>query len=286
VDRATTNGGFPLPVESEPTRLVRVRHGECGRETRVRLPRTVPARAVRRVVCERCELPFEADPPAEAPARRRPSRDVAWRFASVPVAAVLVIGAFLGLNALQGGGDAEVRPAAPAEASNAAGGSPRVVDATGRGAAAAKAPGNAELVSEAAYTLALPAGWDRVSAQGGATFAAVAPGGEADATLWIEQDPKLDFGTFEARSLDQLEQLAGSAKVIERTTGPSPESTVIRIAADAPQGAPRYEAVLRAGPGPDPYWYYLATTVQPDASAEAIEGVEVLQGSLVPEGAR
>ena len=328
MDRATThaaNGGFPLPAAGQPERVVGVRHEACGAETRVRLPRSVPSRAVRRVVCDRCAAPYEAPadavsdvgPAGEADgdgAGKRPgvprlagislpslpsppslpslpaSRESLLRWAGIPVAALVVV---LVLNAVQGGDE----PAPPtrsaasagADAGSAAGDEARaqvVVDATGRGGAPAKPDANAQIVSESTYTLALPAGWDRVSAQGGATFAAVAPGGEADATLWVEQDPKLDFAAFEARSLDQLEQLAGSAKVVERTTGPSPESTVVRIAADAPSGAPRYEALLRAGPGPDPYWYYLATTVQPDAPAEALEGVEVLQGSLVPEGAK
>lgn len=297
MDRASTNGGFPLPPDSEPVRLVHTRHDACGGETRVRLPGTVPARAVRRVVCERCAVAFEATATdaASTPARliglprpSRPWRESAWRWISIPLAGALV---FAALSLIQGGDDVQDAPEAQpapssadaAEARGAGDDSPRVVDVTGGRAAKAAAAENAQLVSESTYTLALPAGWDRVSAQGGATFAAVAPGGEADATLWVERDPTLDFAAFEARSLDQLEQLAGSAKVVERTTGPTPEATTIRIAAEAPAGAPRYEAVLRAATGD--YWYYLATTVQPGASNEAIEAVELLQGSFVPEGA-
>lgn len=279
MDRATTNGGFPLPPDSEPVRLVRTRHEACGGETRVRLPHTVPARAVRRVVCERCAVPFEAT--ATESRRPRLSRESAWRWASVPLAAALVLGA---LSLIQGGGEEASPTAAPApQAPAGRDDGPRVVDVTGGRAAKAAAAEDAQLISESTYTLALPAGWDRVSGQGGATFAAVAPGGDADATLWVERDPELDFAAFEARSLDQLEQLAGSAKVVERTTGPTPEATTIRIAADAPSGAARYEALLRAASGD--YWYYLATTVQPGASNDAIEAVELLQGSLVPEGA-
>lgn len=318
MDRATTNavnGGFPLPAAGQPQRLVRVRHEACGTETRVRLPRPVPALAVRRVVCEHCAAPYEATAgaatEAEIPPRggapisrtaagrmrfpRLPGagaavgRETILRWAGLPLAAVAVL---LALNAIQGGDGSEpsrtdgARETRGAVAGAPGADAPRVVDTTGRDGAPAKPDDDAQIVSESTYTLALPAGWDRVSAQGGATFAAVAPGGDADATLWVEQDPKLDFASFEARSLEQLEQLAGSAEVVERTTGPTPESTVVRIAADAPEGAPRYEALLRAGPGPEPYWYYLATTVQPDAPAEAIEGVELLQGSLVPEGAK
>ena len=297
VDRATSNGGFPLPPENEPERLVSARHDACGQQTRVRLPHAVPARAVRRVVCERCAVPYQAgevtEDTSDAAASRvpllsrlpRPSRESAWRWASVPVAAALVL---LALNAIQDG-DEPAPAGGPAEraADSAAPDAGRVVDVSGKpavgaGGAAAKASKNAQLVSESTYSLALPAGWDRIAAQGGATFAAAAPDGEADATLWIERDPRLDFATFEARSLNQLQQLAGSAEVVERTTGPTPESTVIRMAADAPSNAPQYEVLLRAS---GDYWYYLATTVQPGATADAIEGVEVLQGSLVPQGA-
>ena len=308
VDRATANGGFPLPPAGEATRLVSTRHDACGGVTRVSLPGTVPARAVRRVVCERCDAPYEAADVREAraalglrmpsvprpsvglpaitlpslslPSPRMPSAGSAWRWASVAIAAIAVV---VGLSVLQGD-DSSAPPAAsqggPAAAT--ADGPARVLDVTGA-AKAAKASDGAEVVSESTFSLALPAEWDRVSAQGGATVAAVAPGGEADATLWVEHDPKLDFASFEARSLDQLEQLAGSARVVERVAGPTPEATSVRIAADAPEGAPAYEALLRAGSGD--YWYYLATTVQPDAPAASTEAIEVLQGSLVPQGA-
>ena len=85
--------------------------------------------------------------------------------------------------------------------------------------------------------------------EGGATFAAVARDGGADATLWIERDPALDFATFEARSLDQLRSLAGSAQVVERIAAPTPEGTIVRLAADAPAGEPEF-AVTAAGRRP------------------------------------
>lgn len=286
MDRATANGGFPLPADSEPARTVRARHAECGTETRVRLPRVLPARAVRRVVCERCSVPFEATARDERRLLgaglawpRAAGRDGARRWATLALAGGLVVG---GLLLIQGGdsGTPAGDPQAPAERAAEAG-TAEVVDTTGGGRG--DRSGDARLVSEATFTLALPAGWKRVPAEGGATFAAVAPGGEADATLWVERDAELDFATFEARSLGQLEQLAGSAEVVERTAGPTPQATIVRIAADAPAGAPRYEALLRAGP--DGYWYYLATTVQPDASADALNGLELIRGSLIPEGA-
>lgn len=227
--------------------------------------------------------------PARQPTRRhaalpglpRPSRRSAWRLASLAVAALLVVAA---LNLVQGRDEA---PAPVADAASEGSVGPaddgtRVLDVTGAPEnGRVEAPGTAQFVSEGTYSLALPARWDRVEAQGGATFAAVAPGGAADATLWVERDPQLDFATFKARSVEQLEQLAGSARVVERATGPTREATVIRIAAEAPPAAPRYEVLLRSS---GELWYYLATTVQPDAPSEAIEAVELLQGSLIPQG--
>ena len=61
VDLATTNGGFPLPPAGEPVRVVDCHHPACAGDTRVRLPGVVPSRAVRRVVCQRCEQPYEPE---------------------------------------------------------------------------------------------------------------------------------------------------------------------------------------------------------------------------------
>ena len=79
--------------------------------------------------------------------------------------------------------------------------------------------------------------------------------------LWVEQDPKLDFATFESRSLAQLESLAGSAES-SSATGPTPETTTSLLApTSAPKDAPNYEVLISGGPRN--YWYYLATTSQP-----------------------
>lgn len=304
-----------MPPQSERARLVTARHDACGSATRVRLPRQLPARVVRRVVCERCAVPYEprgvrddgveGDAPGDAaplpvasgtatlaaaedagsepPTRRLslsalrpprpslPSLGRAWRYLSLPLAAGLVL---LALSALQAGD----RPGARQPAAEPGRERPERADELARGRVASR---SAQLVSEATYALALPAGWERVAGEGGATFAATAPEDEADATLWIERDPELDFATFEARSLAQLEQLAGSARVVERTPGPTAEESVVRIAAAAPPEAPAYEAILRNS---GEYWYYLATTVQPGASGAALDGVELIQGSLVPGG--
>ena len=153
----------------------------------------------------------------------------------------------------------------------------------GGGGDKAEAPGDATLVSESTFQLALPAGWKESAPSGGATFAAVGPEGDADAMLWVEQDPKLDFATFESRSLAQLESLAGSAGVVERNPGPTPETTTSLLApTSAPKDAPNYEVLISGGPRN--YWYYFATTSQPGASAETTAAVKLLQGSFLPQG--
>jgi hypothetical protein len=68
---------------------------------------------------------------------------------------------------------------------------------------------------------------------------------------------------------------------VERVPAPTDEATIVRLAADAPPGQPSYEVTLRAA---GPYRYYLATSVQPDASREAVEGAELVAGSFTPEG--
>ena len=255
-------------------RLVASHHDACGGETRVRLPRAVPSRAVRRVVCDRCEQPYEP-PRVEEATEPFARRTVSWRWLSLPVAGVAVLAV---LSAVQGGDEAQP-PAAPQQPAADQPDPP----ARAKGQAKAKVPTDAQLISESTFQLALPPGWQRSAPSGGATFAAVAPGGEADVMLWIERDPKLDFATFEARSLTQLESIAGKSGVVRRNPGPTPETTTSVIApTDAPDGAPNYEVLLGAGPGN--HWYYLATTSQPGASPEATTGVELVQGSFLPQG--
>ena len=71
------NGGFPEPLEGEPIRVVAARHSGCKQKTRVRVPGSVPAQAVRRVRCIGCDRDVEADsveelsgPPGAPPGRR------------------------------------------------------------------------------------------------------------------------------------------------------------------------------------------------------------------------
>jgi len=269
-------------------RVLACHHAACEGDTRLRLPEVVPSRAVRRVTCQRCAEPYEparVDVVDEAsrsrwsvsrPSLPSPTVSLSWRWLSLPVAAVAVVGA---LVALQDGDEVQsAPPAAPATPATAQGGSDARPE---RSAPAADVPQDAQLISESTFQLALPPGWQRTASSGGATFAAAAPGGEADVMLWIQEDPKLDFAAFEARSLDQLESLAGSAGVVQRSPGPTQETTAITIApTSAPEGAPNYEVLLRAS---GDRWYYLATTSQPGAPPEVMDGIALVQGSFLPQ---
>ena len=103
-----------MPVAGEAVRLVRCEHEACGAATCVRLPLQLPAKAVRRVVCDGCRQPFECDyvlddgvvgpgvlapglplPHTQAPPQLFSPEGRAWRYLSVPVAAAAVIGALI-----------------------------------------------------------------------------------------------------------------------------------------------------------------------------------------------
>lgn len=218
-----------------------------------------------------------------------------WKLVSIPLAAFAVVA---GLALLQGDGEspdgespaaqatlqsnaaAEVapEPGAAADPAVAAAGTEGSDGSTKGGES--KASKNTKLVRGSTYSLALPAGWERVAPVGGATFAAVSPGSEADVQLWIDEDPKLDFPTFISQSLTQIEALTGSARIVERIPASTPEATIVRLAADAPADQPSYEVTLRVA---GPYRYYLAGSVHPDAAPEAAEGVELIVGSFTPE---
>lgn len=227
-------------------------------------------------------------PTLKRPSLTMPSLDPdsrSWKLLSIPIAAALVI---IGLLVLRGGGEdptiAVAPPAAEANGNHAAGaagaadGKEHASDTGGdKGSKPSK---DTQFVSESLYSLAMPAGWERIDPPAGATFAAVATDAGADATLWIKEDPKLDYPTFISQSLAQLETLAGNAEIIERIPGPTAESTTVRLAADAPPGMPTYEVTLRVA---GPYRFYLATSVQPDASGEAADGADLVAGSLTPE---
>jgi hypothetical protein len=260
---------------------------------------------VRRVVCEGCHQPFACETvldvgvvePAAArqvrrrgerrpatPARRRPPRQPRaartkltttsvrgwlsnpeshiWRYLSIPIAAAAVI---VALVLIQGSGEparhsaSSAAPAAPGPSSGEVQG--------------------AKVIKGSSFTLAMPPGWNRSEPGNGATFAATSSDGTADATLWISRDPNLSYPDFEARSLAQLHTLAGSAHVVSRVTAPTAEGTVVTLAADSPPDQPAYEVTLRVA---GPYRYYLATTVDPSASREAVDGADLVHQSLVP----
>ncbi len=292
--------------------MVRRSHPGCGAETRIRLPRALPERVVHRVLCDDCRERYEADceqPRAAqetagggaAPAERASQLGAAlvaataarsawlaelagaalgaagervamlprpplpeiprarlWAWASVPLAA---LGVIAGLLLIQGADPA------PAPA--------------GSGQAAA-AP-EAEFVEEPGYTLALPKGWERTDPPDGAAFAAASRDGMADATLWIERAPDLSLGQFERRSLRQLSELGGEARVIDRVEGPTIETSIVELRTDAPIGggvtAP-YRVTLRAA---GPFRHYFVTITQPGANPDLLADAELMHGSLRPE---
>lgn len=267
-----SNGGFPEPVAGEPVRLVRCRHDACGTSTRVRVPPSLPARAVRRVVCESCRQPFECDGADDAGvvAARESGASRLWKYLSIPVAAAAVIVALILIQG-SGGGSDEQSGSAPAPVA------PAPVGAADDGTGSSK---GGELVKGSSYTLAMPNGWTRTAPPNTATFAASAQSGGAEATLWVKRDAKLSFPKFESQSLATLRQVAGSARVVGRSPAPTADGSVVTLAPTSPPpGSPTYEVTLRAS---GPYRYYLATTVEPDASRDAADGAGLIHSSFVP----
>lgn len=294
---------FSLPSRSQRKQPEQLKAPKAVKAPKVKAakPASVPKLPSRSKVASVPKLPSRSS-------SKRPGFDpqsLGWRLLSVPVAAGLVIG---GLFLLQGGGDdprgsgaSKARTAsatAPVAAAVAATDTPANAGADNSippatagdptsstspasvAAASGGSSGDAKVVSGSSYTLALPPDWQQTEAPTGATFAAIAPDGSADATLWITQDPKLDFPNFVAQSLTQLQTLAGSAQIVERVPAPTEEGTIVRLAADSPEGEPTYDVTLRIS---GPYRYYLATSVQPDAPAEAAQGAELVAGSFTPE---
>jgi hypothetical protein len=272
-----SNGGFPEPVAGEPVRLVRARHDACGESTRVRVPPALPARAVRRVVCDWCHQPFECDGADDAGVvePRESAGNRLWKYLSIPVAAAAVI---VALILIQGSGS-DNQPSAPATAAQPPAGGAPAANAPTKDGSSSK---GGELVKGSSYTLALPHGWAQTEPQNGQTLAASADGGQATAALWVTRDPKLSFPQFESQSLAQLRQAAGSAEVTGRTPAPTANGTIVTLAPDPKPGAPAYEVTLRVD---GPYRYYLATTVEANASREAADGAELVHSSFVPVAA-
>jgi hypothetical protein len=279
--------------------VVTARHHGCAEATRVRLPWIVPARAVRRVRCSECSREFEAEAVDElnrsVPQRgsildRLDPRDwfdpssLSWRIASIPIAAALVIG---GLLVLRGGDDQPHAPAGAAAPSAPAAPAARAARAKaaqnphGKGGETAKASKHTVLVKGSSFNLALPAHWEQVDPPTGATFKAVSPDGGADATLWIKRDASLSFAEFVNQSSRQLKALAGVKPKVEQDLAPTPDESTAKLTAKAPPGQPTYQVTLRAS---GDYRYYLAVSIQPDASSQAANGADLIDHSFTPEG--
>jgi hypothetical protein len=240
----------------------------------VRVPRALPVGAVRRVVCDGCRERFACEGVEDVEVAASTPGGSLWKYLSIPVAAAAVILILILVQGSDGGPQEQPAPAPPPAPA------PAAVDSGGGGAAQGSGSSQgAELVKGASFTLALPNGWARTEATNGATFAASARDGGAEATLWVQRDPSLDFPQFEAQSLARLRQLAGSAQVTDRTVAPTADGTIVTLAADPPAGGPTYDVTLRLA---GPYRYYLATTVEPDASRDAADGAELIHSSFVP----
>jgi hypothetical protein len=197
--------------------------------------------------------------------RERPSipRARLWTWASVPIAA---LGVVAGLALLQGDSSDPAPSSAPTAIAP-------------KGARAAQA----EFVEGPGYSLALPAGWEQSNPPEGAAFAARSEDGLADATLWIEEDPDLSFRAFEQRSLAQLGEIGDDPRIVDRVQGPTIESTITELRADAPV-ADGVEAPIRVTlRGAGDYRLFFSTVVQPGADAAAGGDVETLHTSLRPD---
>ena len=315
------NGGFPEPPAGESVRLLRCLHPACGTETSVRLPASLPTSAVQRIVCDGCHESFEFPEPAvqadltpeqiidpagaghlapSPPARSsglsltgpgtalleawdrvldardavadrldalpRPeiSRARLWTWASVPLAA---LGVVAGLALLQGDG------AADSGTSTAATIAPK----------GARGGGEAKFIQGAGYSLALPSGWKQVDPPDGAAFAARSKDGLADATLWISKDGDLGFKQFEQRSLKQLSELGENARIVDRVPGPTIESTITELRADAPvaDGVTAPIRVTLRGAGN--YRLFFTSAQQPGAGAGIAADIETMHASLRPD---
>jgi hypothetical protein len=198
-------------------------------------------------------------------------------YASVAIAFAAVV---IGIIAIQSWNSSSTQtPAAAAPPAAAAAATQKPAKHQANVPAKGAASGSAKLIRGSNYTLALPAGWKQTTPIKGATFAAAATDGSADATLWIQNDPSLDYPTFEARSLAQLRAVAGSARVASRVVAPTADGTVVHLTTDAPASKPAYQATLRVF---GPYRYYLATTVEPNGSSIGTKGAQLLANSLTP----
>lgn len=140
-----------------------------------------------------------------------------------------------------------------------------------------------QFVKRDTWSLALPAGWTPVKPRGDIAYRAETEDGLATVTLWVERDAKLSFRAFERRAVRNLKTLSPKARVFNRDEGPTDRDTIVQLKADVPTGrggsAPYVVTLRNAGP----YFYYLATSVKPEASKKARDAAAVIHGSLNPE---
>jgi hypothetical protein len=239
------------------------------------------------VRCSQCSRDFDAasvEDVTAPPPRRFPLADRfdpssrAWQLASLGLAAAAVIG---GLLLIQGGDEQPQTPQPPAAVAPPSTPPPAPPSKHKQSSGHSNASKHTTLVAGSSYHLALPAHWEQVNPPSGATFKAVAPGGDADVTLWIKRDPGLSFDQFVNQSIRQLESLTGSPPKQDLSPAPTANDSVATLTADAPSNQPSYEVTLRAA---GDYRYYLAKSVQPNASSEAADGAELVRDSFAPEG--
>lgn len=206
----------------------------------------------------------------------------------LPIAAAAIAVA-AGLYTIQDSGESPGSPTslAPAEPSAPLPGAAPVP--------AVSSQSDATLYEGPGFSLALPNGWVESEPAAGAAFAAVSADGLADATLVITEAPKLSFARFEQQSLERLALLGGNARVVDRTVGPTPETTIVELAAGgAAGGDPAGRAALADPPSADapyrvtlraagPFRYFLATSLAADAPPTLVGDTELLRGTFRPD---
>lgn len=259
--------------------MVRATHAGCGSSTRIRIPGVLPAGAVRRVLCDGCEVAYSCGPVEEiapSPGSRltgafadtRPpawlgnAPGAVWRFASLPLAAILVAAILL---AVQSGGE---------DPQTISGPSFREV-----------ARGESVAIARPDFTVALPPAWGRTEPPTGAAFAGASLDGSANAFLWIKREPGLNLERFEARALRQMRTLAPNAEVYERIPSQVDDGTVIRLHGTSGQGESKvtHDATLRAV---GPLRYYLETELAAGSSYTASTGVDLVHDTFLPTPAQ
>ncbi len=284
---SAANGGFPEPWAGAPVQLIRATHDACGGTTLVRLPPEVPTRAVRVVVCGTCQESFEVQgveevgalAPQSRRARPKPtpkpkSRSLLegrWSLLAVPVALAGVVG---GLLLIQGGGGSTSTivttgpaVAAPAPAQNRRPPPPPSPRPTRPSCAARAIRSRSPPAGSAPRPRAAPpsrpgrpTGPATRHSGSSATRASATPPSSSDRSPGSACWPAAPTSSTACR-------------------GQPPQGTIVRLEADAPPGKPAYDVTLRIA---GPYRYYLATTLKPNASAQGLNGVELINNSLTP----